>query len=80
MEQFAKQGYFIIKYVEDFWLNRAVGIGYSHPQIWFIPDGYSERGRDYQLTDMKQFKIFRNNAVKMLNKYEAQFKIFSKNI
>jgi 20S proteasome alpha/beta subunit len=74
MEQFAKLGYFIIKYVEDFNLNRAVGIGSTEPQIWYIPDGYSEKGRDYPLTDNKQFDIFRINAVKMLNKHEGQFK------
>jgi 20S proteasome alpha/beta subunit len=80
MEQFAKLGYFIIKYVEDFRLNQAVGIGYDHPQIWFIPDGYSERSRDYQLTGATQFDMFRNNAVKMLKKHEAQLKTLSKKI
>jgi 20S proteasome alpha/beta subunit len=72
MEQFAKLGYFIIKYVEDFNLNRAVGIGYTEPQIWFIPNNYSEKGRDYLLSDNKRFDIFRLNALKMLNKHQGQ--------
>ena len=53
-------------------------IGYTEPQIWFIPNGYLEKGRDYPLTDNKQFDIFRINAVKMLNKHEGQFEILKK--
>jgi hypothetical protein len=39
-----------------------------------------EKGRDYPLTDSKQFDTFRFNALKMLNKHERQFKGFEKYI
>lgn len=39
MEEVAEIGYFIIKYIERFELDRSVGVGDKKPQIWFIPDG-----------------------------------------
>lgn len=38
MEQVAELGYFIIKYIEGTELDSSVGIGNSHPQVWFIPN------------------------------------------
>jgi hypothetical protein len=35
MEEIARLGHFIIKYIEKFELNSEVG---GDPQIWFIPD------------------------------------------
>jgi 20S proteasome alpha/beta subunit len=38
MKQVAEIGHFIIKYVEEFDLDRTVGVGDKHPQLWFIKD------------------------------------------
>ena len=38
MEQIAELGYFIIKYIEKFELDRSVGIENYEPDIRFIPD------------------------------------------
>jgi len=38
MNQVAEIGYFIIKYIEEFELDNAVGVGVQKPQVWFIPD------------------------------------------
>lgn len=49
MEQVAKLGYLVIKYIEKYELDTSVGIGEEHPQIWFIPDGkdpYEIKGDD----------------------------------
>jgi 20S proteasome alpha/beta subunit len=43
MKQVAELGYFIIKYIERFHLDLAVGVNDSKPQIWFVPDN----GVDY---------------------------------
>jgi 20S proteasome alpha/beta subunit len=39
MEQVAELGYFILKYIQHFNLDRTVGVDTNDtPQIWFIPD------------------------------------------
>ncbi|MFL6349628.1 MAG: hypothetical protein ACJ72X_15205, partial [Nitrososphaeraceae archaeon] len=38
MEQFAKWGYFIIKYIEEKGIDNYVGVGQYKPQIYFIPN------------------------------------------
>jgi hypothetical protein len=38
MNQVGQLGYFIIKYIESFGLDRTVSVGDDKPQIWFLPD------------------------------------------
>lgn len=61
MEQIAKLGYFIIKYIERFGLNNRVG---GEPQICFIPHtGQLATPSDYQ------YKLFRENTEERLVKH-----------
>ncbi|HXG07212.1 MAG TPA: hypothetical protein VNI77_07805 [Nitrososphaera sp.] len=38
MEEVAELGYCIIRCIEEFELDTTVGVGNTHPQIWYIPD------------------------------------------
>lgn len=42
--QFAKLGFFIIKYIEEQGIDNQVGIGKGNPQIYFIPNQPINRG------------------------------------
>jgi hypothetical protein len=53
IEQTAELGYFIIKYIERFGLNRTIGLDnkpqLNKPTIWLIPDN----SVDCRITDHK---------------------------
>jgi 20S proteasome alpha/beta subunit len=51
MKQVAELGYFIIKYIEKFYLDLSVGVNADKPQIWFIPDNEVDHCADVQLLD-----------------------------
>jgi 20S proteasome alpha/beta subunit len=42
MEQFAELGYFIIRCIEKFRLEGSVGLDNEHPQVWYMPNCYTE--------------------------------------
>jgi hypothetical protein len=50
-KQVAELGYFIIKYIEKFYLDLSVGVNVDKPQIWFIPDNEVDHSADVQLLD-----------------------------
>ena len=56
MRQFVEIGYFIIKYIEKTESDASVGIGYKHPQIWYIPNKYEtdEKGNVVKNKDFEE--------------------------
>jgi hypothetical protein len=48
----AEYGYFIIKYIEKFKLDDAVGVGEFRPQVYFLPD---EGAAEKTWTDPKRW-------------------------
>ena len=66
MKEAAYLGYLIIKYIESFQLDDAVGLGednkFKHPQMRFIPDNE----QDYGPTDMVLDDIAKRVDAKIL--------------
>jgi hypothetical protein len=51
MKQVAELDYFIIKYIEKYYLDLSVGVNTDKPQIWFIPDKEVAHSADSELLD-----------------------------
>ena len=70
MEQTAELGYFIIKYIERFGLNRTIGLDnkppLDKPTIWLIPDN----SIDCRITDHKCLENIELKTMKRLDKFE----------
>jgi len=50
MDKVAALGYFCIKYIEDYKLHSAVGVGEGEPQIHFIPDNERDDSGEKPIT------------------------------
>lgn len=70
MEQTAELGYFIIKYIERFGLNRTVGLDnkppLDQPTIWLIPDN----NVDCRVIDQQYLETIKLKIIKRLDKFE----------
>ena len=67
MEEFAKLGYFVIKYLDKFNLDDGVGLNGLKPQIWFIPN----INDSFQLEDVPSLRDkFELETNKMLDNFE----------
>jgi hypothetical protein len=73
MKHVAELGYFIIKYIEKFYLDLSVGVNTYKPQIWFIPDNEVDHCADGQLLD-----AYEENTKKRLERIEENklYRIF----
>jgi hypothetical protein len=70
MEQTAALGYFIIKYIQYFELNRTVGLDnkppLDKPTIWLIPDN----SVDFRVIDQQYLETIELKTTKRLDKFE----------
>lgn len=60
MERVAELAYCIIKCIEDFELDTTVGVGNTHPQIWYIPDNTE---KTQELTDRARLSEMASSSV-----------------
>ena len=72
MEQTAALGYFIIKYIQHFELNRTVGLDnkppLDKPTIWLIPDN----SVDFRVIDQQYLETIELKTTKRLDKFEKK--------
>ena len=74
MEDVSELGYFIIKYIENFRLDYTVGISENHPEIWYVPNKYTDGERNDIHATEEQLKIFSKNTKIRLDNHEAHLK------
>ncbi len=84
MEQVAELGYFIIKYIEHFELDLAVGVESNaanypnnHPQIWFVPDNTNGTKHDYEADKLLLEKFEKNTEVRLKKCAESIIRDFN---
>ena len=58
MKDTAELGYFIIKYIENFELDFTVGVSNNKPEIWYIPNRYTDQERNDIHASEEQLEIF----------------------
>lgn len=82
MMEFAKLGYFLIKYVEKFELDKSVG---GEPQIWFMPDittqvsSEEEANKKFPIRlvnkkEMEEMEIFTENKLEEIKNFIEELK------
>ena len=74
MEEVAELGYFIIKYIENFGLNSTVGVGHNHPEIWYIPNKYTDQERTDIHASEEQLEIFSKKTKTRLDNHSIHLK------
>jgi 20S proteasome alpha/beta subunit len=74
MEEVAELGYFIIKYIENFGLDNTVGVNDSHPEIWYIPNKYTNEERNDIHATEEQLEIFHKRTERRLFNHESHLK------
>ena len=67
MKEFAKWGFFIIRYIEEYGLVNGVGVGRDKPQIYFIPDeGHLSQADAIFLNECENSKLAMERNLKNL--------------
>lgn len=67
MREFAKWGFFIIRYIEEYGIDNMVGVGRDKPQIYFIPnEGHLDKADTAFLNECEDSKIIMEGNLKNL--------------
>jgi hypothetical protein len=76
MTDVAELGYFIIKYIQNFNLDGAVGVDERHPvHIRFIPDNRQNGKPDYQADDQMLNEFDERTNVRLNSLKDETFKL-----
>jgi uncharacterized membrane protein len=67
MREFAKWGFFIIRYIEEYGIDNMVGVGRDKPQIYFVPnEGHLHEADTVFLNECEESKIAMEGNLKNL--------------